>query len=430
MPSPLYFITANPATEAYDHRMQVNAEQELRDIEMEGKQLALQEQRELMPYRISEAKDTSRLRTVQADVAEKTAPFDISAAQTQSEQGQFNLDRDRQFLPYELAGKEADATKAQVEAEFARPKAEADLAQSQVSIAALQASAANSWANAERARAWKEEKFLALAADDPDAAEAWAASSGFEVPQEMRAFVRDRKIMARIKGMIEGVNERMPGDENVLERDKEYERLFGKYFAPQEVGGDGRSRGDMMESEIPGQGDLMADVYGADATDPAEKQPKVTGERGGNTVFDRKYAMWFDTFVAQGVDKETANQRALEIASGFKQYSQAQMRIEANKAARGEVAGTFGTAEQKAAMIKQREEEIFQGLLAAQSDGLVTDAGAGGGATSATAATPQQTMKGPDGNDYPVVTDQAGYDALESGATYYHADKKKFLVKK
>lgn len=40
------------------------------------------------------------------------------------------------------------------------------------------------------------------------------------------------------------------------------------------------------------------------------------------------------------------------------------------------------------------------------------------------------SMKGPDGNDYPVVSDQAAYDKIPSGGTYYHAGKKQFLKKK
>lgn len=39
------------------------------------------------------------------------------------------------------------------------------------------------------------------------------------------------------------------------------------------------------------------------------------------------------------------------------------------------------------------------------------------------------TQRGPDGRDYPVVSSQAEYDALNPGDTYYHAAKQQFLRK-
>lgn len=38
-------------------------------------------------------------------------------------------------------------------------------------------------------------------------------------------------------------------------------------------------------------------------------------------------------------------------------------------------------------------------------------------------------MTSPDGTDYIVVSDQAGYDKLAPGAIYYYATKKQFLTK-
>jgi hypothetical protein len=342
----LQYLDANPVTQGWDYRTKVREQQEAHELEMSAREAALAETMASAPLRVGQQRAQTRLSTTNADVAEQTAPYKVTQERTQAEQGEFNLGRDKEFLPYEVRSKAAGADYDEANAAAA--------------------------SNAEEAAAWKEEKFLRLAGEDPEGAEIWAGQVGLDVPPEMRQLIRDRKFMALSKGTMDAIESVYgTGDENLVTRYTEYNRIMQGLMGQTDGPGAGPGSEEappVQEQPIPSVADAYKMMSTTDSTEPVD--PNVVGGKGsGNAVYDRKYATWLKIYRDAGLPD--AEKRAAEMASGVKHFTVAQLKIEARKAAQSLVSGSFGSIKQKAEEFDRRYKEFYADLL--EAEGLTDD---------------------------------------------------------
>jgi hypothetical protein len=378
--TPLRFITTNPVTEAYDRRQQIESERALREAQMANQdaefseriatapsrlrqvnsaadlsesQARIQRQTEgdqiavyghnarrtgaeadysvgSLPSRLAQAADSARKYAVEADVAEATkddqiakSGIDLDTARISRDQSRTNLDQDRQLFPATLAQQQAQATTAQ--------------------------------ATAEKAQAWKEERFLDMAKTDPAQAEAWAAQNGLDVPPEMRQVIRDKRLMAVIDGVQAALKERYPADADVAIRASEFDRILRN----------------MMQDETPTEAEAVAMVS------EGTQAPSVpTRGAGRGTAFEQKYAAWLAVYPGD-------EQGALDYASGIKNLTDDQIWQAALKQA-GEMLKddtaylTIQDPAQKQQVLVERATQLFGAFKAVPGQAAQPPAAPGG----------------------------------------------------
>jgi hypothetical protein len=384
-PTRLSYLTANPITEGWDYRQKVREQQEAHELEMSAKEAALAETMAAGPLRVQQQRANTRLATTNADVAEQTAPYKVTQERTQAEQGEFDLSRDRQFLPYDLRSKEAGAAYDEANAAVARGTVGSR-------ISASRSQAATAAANAEEASAWKEERFLRLAGEDPEAAEAWAAQAGLDVPPQMRQLVRDRRFMALSKGTMDAIESVYgTGDENLVTRYTEYTRimqgLMGQAGQPPASESGSAFYGMGADRQVPDAGEIpsLAEAYRQLASPEASGPIDPTIDDGGDPLerakdwqgYAKSYAeaqasSWSSDLYAGRVRNDASYQRNYE--EGLRKA----IRLDAEKRARQRISGSIGSIRTKADEFQRLSDQFYEdGLRAMGLDYLGGDTAGG-----------------------------------------------------
>lgn len=112
---------------------------------------------------------------------------------------------------------------------------------------------------------------------------------------------------------------------------------------------------------------------------------------------------------------------------GRPKYSTPEQQAQALKAYQLFAAGETDEAVAELKKLEPAKKADKTGWLRSMYNSLT---GAGEAAPAPAAAKAKAaTVRGPDGKDYPSVSDQESYDNVPAGGTYYHATKKQFLKK-
>jgi hypothetical protein len=227
------FIEANPVTAALDERKRVRADQDAADLQNAVGQASLYRTVGMAPLEMKKAQTDADAGALDLDTKRRTQQATIDTATAGAKKA--GADADVSFRTVQpridqehsqAARAKTDAGRSALDLDTETKTQGATIATANAQAAAAGSNARAASANADQAQAWKEQQFMDFAIKDPDYAEAWAAQNGLAVPEEMRGLIRNKRFTSVIAGLNDALKERYPGDENILQRNKEFDRIM------------------------------------------------------------------------------------------------------------------------------------------------------------------------------------------------------------
>jgi hypothetical protein len=266
-----------------------------------------------------------------------------------NDQASQNLTQDSQLFPGELEGQRIGNQNATIAGQQATQNLEQDAALfpgvvQQQEQQLEQGAIANDQAslNLEKARAAKEEEFLRQARENPQTAIMWARANGLEITPEMEALVMDRNLVAMAAGIADRLADQYPGDENLLIRDKEFDRIMGN----------------VMRDPTPSMSEAEQMIVQSNET-PNIPTPKSSTGRA--SVFEQKRGAWLALYPGD-------QQGALDYASGLKRTTPQENWTIAVKAAQEQLKYDFNYAALPSDKQAEQVQAVARALYGVLSD--------------------------------------------------------------